>query len=193
MKTCKDCGSSFKKLERINSKMIDRRDRVRCDNCSITEKKRVAELNAVMTRNLASVNDSDSSRTGQIGEYQFALDCIKHNLFGAKPFDVSSQSDFVICNASNMRYLRIQVKTTLKHSVGVRGARRYKITVVRNDKELNSYLRRVDLIAIYCIDSDTWFIIPVSRLNGRRRLTLSPSGEFSDCIGFSSINKFLDI
>lgn len=151
------------------------------------KKNRVKELNNKRAKSLTLVRDSDASRTGLLGEYQFVVDCIKHNIF--KPIDISSQSDFIICNISSMKYIRVQIKTTLKHKN--RTSKSYGVTITRNNKEVNSYIANVDILAIYCVDYNTWYIIPMNRLKNRRMLSLTPSGEFADCIGFDNINKLV--
>jgi hypothetical protein len=187
MMTCVDCGTEFHVHSYINGKSFNRKGRVRCDTCNIEKKQKVSDLTEKRRKDLAGYKRSNAATTGLIGEYQFVVDSLKHNLFTAKPVDVSSQADFVVCNQTNKKFINVQVKALTKcNSHGT-----YKVTVVRNDRELNSYTEHVDIVAVLCIDINTWFIIPIDRLNNRYSLGLSASGQLSDCIGFDKILQYV--
>jgi PD-(D/E)XK nuclease superfamily protein len=86
----------------------------------------------------------------------------------AKPYGQMHRYDFIL-EADGGKLLRIQVKTTITLRDGA-----YQLCVQRiTHHRVVAYTPSdFDFVAAYIIPEDTWFIIPISVIAGRRSLLL---------------------
>ncbi len=85
----------------------------------------------------------------------------------AKPWGDNQPFDFVV--GSGGRFSRVQVK-----SGSVAQGRGYHISCFRPADRQGYSARDIDFVAAYIVPGDTWYLIPVGALAGRKTLVLFP-------------------
>jgi hypothetical protein len=126
----------------------------------------------------------ETKRSGDTAEIAFLQRANSQGLRVSKPFGDSDRYDFIIDNGTHR--WRIQVKSTgkliAKGKYHVNAGRRLGLSAV-------PYLKsEIDFIAVHIHPENTWYIIPVTAIDGRVSLSLSsltdpkngPFGEYCE-------------
>ncbi len=110
---------------------------------------------------------------GELAEMHFMLKAAGLGFGVAKPWGESERYDFVL--DTGKRFWRVQVKSTY-----VARAPRYSVNVCRNiaDKKKAPYTpEEIDILVIYIVAEDAWYVLPVAVVAARTRLYFAPLGS----------------
>jgi len=115
----------------------------------------------------------ETKRRGDIAEIAFLQRATNQGLRVSKPYGDSDRYDFIIDNGTHR--LRIQVKSTgkliAKDKYHVNAGRRLGLSAV-------PYLKsEIDFLAVHIHPENTWYIIPMSAIDGRVSLSLSSPND----------------
>ena len=106
---------------------------------------------------------------GELAELRFLLKAVSLGLAVSKPYGDNLRYDFVVEAGGVLR--RIQVKSSR-----VRERRCYHICTARSSKSKLAYTPAdVDLLAIYLIPLNLWYLLPVSAVASLRTIRLCPA------------------
>jgi hypothetical protein len=106
----------------------------------------------------------DSKRQGEWAEICFLHKATSLGFTVAKPYGENAKYDFIVDAGRSLH--RVQVKSA---SVEERGLFQLKTTSGSSRKR--SYtLRQVDFVAAYLLPWDTWYLIPIAALDGRKTI-----------------------
>jgi hypothetical protein len=113
---------------------------------------------------------------GELAEIRFLLTAASSGLVVAKPWGDNLPFDFLA--GLGKRFYRVQVKLS-----SVRHCRGFHVSCFRPVDRKAYTARETDFIAAYIAPVDTWYIIPIRALAGRKTITVYPSqpvshGEF---------------
>ena len=114
-------------------------------------------------------------KRGEWVELQFLARAAAQGLTVSRPWGESAPYDAVVENSSKL--YRVQVKSTTFRQCGA-----YKCITVLREKGgvIVPYKRsQIDFFAFYLIPEDLWYIIPVSKLFGKRAVCLNPEDRKS--------------
>jgi hypothetical protein len=91
----------------------------------------------------------------------------------AKPYGESERFDFIVSSTDGL--WRVQVKSTYK----TRG-RGYRINAFGNRNHgVSLYTKeQIDLLVVYLVPEDMWYVIPVEALGERQSIFFYPKGTF---------------
>lgn len=132
-------------------------------------------------------------RQGELAELGFAQRAASLGLVVSKPYGDCAPYDFVVEGAGVLR--RVQVK-----SVSVRDRSAYRVSAGHGGSSKLSYTpEEVDVLAVYVLPVDAWYLIPVQALAARRTIRLAPDvshsrrrfepyREFWQCLGAQDDN-----
>jgi len=113
----------------------------------------------------------EARRRGDLGEVAFVHKAMSLGLVVAKPYGQLQPYDFIVDGGS--RLLRVQVKACayMKHGMHQAFICRYEdgVPVAYTEPE-------IDFVAVYIIPEDTWYILPVREVVGRRSVLFRPKG-----------------
>ncbi len=104
---------------------------------------------------------------GELAEIRFLLAAASRNLVVAKPWGDNQPFDFLVGRAR--RFLRVQVK-----SASVVHCRGYHVSCFRPADRTGYTTAQIDLVAAYIVPEDTWYLIPVRVLAGRKTICVFP-------------------
>jgi hypothetical protein len=116
-----------------------------------------------------------SRQKGEWAEQVLVLRVMEMELNPSRPISASLAYDHMVENPKRGTAKRIQVKSTA--SQGRYGE--YSVTIARSPRwhaKQGYTAREVDLIAVYVIPENAWYIIPVRALRGRVEIRLRPQG-----------------
>jgi len=107
-------------------------------------------------------------RQGEWAEVRFLEQCFRRQLNVSKPFGDNTQYDFITDSAGFLR--RVQVKSVSRLS-----GSSYRVTLGRGGGRKRGYsLRDADLLAAYVFPCDTWYLIPIAAVAGKKSIRLLP-------------------
>lgn len=109
---------------------------------------------------------------GDIGEAKFITKCLEYGHTPCKPFSHNVKYD-VLLETENRIY-RVQVKTCSKLSS--RGRYEFNICSGRGGKHSYS-IYDVDLLALYIIPTDDFYIVGQNIFSNKTRLNIYPNNE----------------
>ena len=116
----------------------------------------------------ASGRQPTPKRQGELAELCFAHRAARLGLVVSKPYGDCAPYDFVVDGAGNLR--RVQVK-----SVSVPDRSAYRVSAGHGGSSKLGYTRNeVDVLAVYVIPADAWYLIPIEELAARRTIRLAP-------------------
>lgn len=110
---------------------------------------------------------------GELAEMRFMLKAGGLGFGVAKPWGESERYDFVL--DSGKEFWRVQVKSTY-----VARAPRYSVHVCRNigGRKKTSYTaEEIDILVVYIVAEDAWYVLPVAAVAPRTRLSFIPLGS----------------
>jgi len=102
-------------------------------------------------------------RLGDIAEIIFLLRCMALGLVVARPYGDCDPFDFIVYSPFTQRMLRVQVRCSASIN-------NYTYSVqARMRGSARRYTRKtLDLMAVYVLPHNAWYIIPVEKLKGSR-------------------------
>jgi hypothetical protein len=111
-------------------------------------------------------------RQGEMAELAFMCKAAGLGLGVSKPYGETERFDFII--TSGRRVWRVQVKSTSRlchrhYAIHAHGSRRRDVDLYTKDE--------IDLIVVYLIPEDAWYVIPIGAIKGRRSLYFYPNGN----------------
>jgi len=108
---------------------------------------------------------------GELGEVAFMHKATSLGFAFAVPYGHIHRYDFIV--ESGAKLWRVQVKTT---TVKTRGL--YAVTIRHHaDHKARAYTEsQIDFVAVYIVPEDTWYILPVREVVGRKTLRFRPKG-----------------
>jgi len=117
----------------------------------------------------------DASRHGEVGELAFVLKATSLGFSPSRPYGARLPYDFLLdCGG---RVLRIQVKSVFTSRRGYRD--RFSVGVCQHNRSgsfaYNS--NEVDFIVGYVAPHNTWYVLPVKVLLGRKVIYVYPLGH----------------
>lgn len=113
-----------------------------------------------------------TKRKGELSELAFMYKAVSMGFGVAKPYGDSERFDFIV--SSGRRLWRVQVKSTYK-----RGAHGYGVHAYGNrNRGTEIYTpEEIDLLVVYIVPEDAWYIIPIEAVGGRQSLFFYPQGS----------------
>ena len=119
---------------------------------------------------------SNMKRRGSQYEAAFVTQALKRGLDILEPYGDYMPYDVMVQNADG-RIQRIQVKGT---NSPIKGKPGYKILAASgNIKKVALSPEKVDVLAAYVEPEDTWYLIPVVKLNGNMSVYLNPNTKLN--------------
>ena len=119
---------------------------------------------------------SNMKRRGSQYEAAFVTQALKRGLDILEPYGDYMPYDVVVQNTEG-RFIRVQVKGTNSRIKGKPG---YKILAAGgNLKKVALSPEKVDVLAAYVEPEDTWYLIPVVKLNGNMSVYLNPNTKLN--------------
>jgi hypothetical protein len=116
----------------------------------------------------------NTKREGESAQAGFIHKALKMGLTVLEPFGDSERYDYVVNRGR--RFLRVQVRSsqTMSPWKMYSVASCYKINHGKKApaQQLAYTEEDIDILAVYLVPEDTWYIFPVAALRGRLRLTL---------------------
>jgi hypothetical protein len=107
-------------------------------------------------------------REGELAEVEFLKRALKLGLVVSKPYGDSAPYDFVV--GDRQKLSRVQVKSTARRE---RGA--YHVSSGSGGMRKWSYTREeIDVLAVYIVPLDTWYLIPIEAFTPVRTMWLRP-------------------
>ncbi len=106
-------------------------------------------------------------KRGELAEIRFLLAAASKGLMVAKPWGDSEPFDFLV--GRDGRYLRVQVKST--NYAQYPG--RYTVNCCQPGCRKPYSPREVDVIAVYVVPEDQWYVFPIDVLKGVTMITVS--------------------
>jgi hypothetical protein len=115
----------------------------------------------------------NAKRQGELAELAFACKAASLGFGVAKPYGESERFDFIV--SSGRRLWRVQVKST--HKARKRG---YRINAFGNRNHgVSIYTKEeIDLIVVYLVPENSWYVIPIEAVGGRQSIYFYPKGTF---------------
>ena len=110
---------------------------------------------------------------GELAEMGFMFKAAGLGFGVAKPWGESERYDFVL--DSGKRFWRVQVKSTY-----VGRAPKYSVNICRSiaGKKKTPYTaEEIDILVVYIVTEDAWYVVPVRDFAPRTRLCFFPSGS----------------
>jgi len=125
-------------------------------------------LNAIST----SMMTKNPKRKGYIYEQTFFTEALKHSLEVFTPLGDHLPVDCIIVNSAGKKF-NVQIKGTEKSNESDKN--RYKIStstgrVVKHPLDCT----KVDIVAIFCADIDTWYLVPCMAIDGALTVAVYP-------------------
>jgi hypothetical protein len=113
-----------------------------------------------------------TKRKGELSELAFVYKAVSMGFGVAKPYGDSERFDFIV--SSGRRLWRVQVKSAYKAS-----HRGYGIRACGNrNRGVEMYTAaEVDVIVVYLVPEDAWYVIPIRALGKRYCLYFHPNGR----------------
>jgi PD-(D/E)XK endonuclease len=110
-------------------------------------------------------------RKGELAELAFMCKAVSMGFGVAKPYGDSEHFDFIV--SSGRRLWRVQVKSCYKA-----GRCGYGVRACGNeDCGLQVYTaKEVDVIVVYVVPENAWYVIPINAIRKRRSLYFHPGG-----------------
>jgi hypothetical protein len=135
---------------------------------------------AVRLRQSAALSKSEnlvayrghSKRKGELSELAFLYKAVSMGFGVAKPYGDSERFDFIVSSGNRLR--RVQVKSCYTESYrgyGVRAGGNCK----RGPEMYTPH--EIDVIVVYVVPEDAWYVIPINALCKRYTLYLHPNGR----------------
>ncbi len=113
----------------------------------------------------------EARHRGDLGEVAFVHKAVSLGFVVAKPHGQLHRYDFIVEGGSGL--LRVQVKACayMKHGMYQACIWRYEegVAVAYTEPE-------IDFVAAYVIPEDTWYVLPVREVVGRRMVLFRPKG-----------------
>jgi hypothetical protein len=111
------------------------------------------------------------TRSGDLGEVAFVHKAMSLGYVVAKPYGQMHRYDFMVEGGNKL--WRVQIKT----STGMRDGR-YQLCVQRiTHRRCVAYKKsELDFVVAYLMPTNTWYILPISVVAGRRSFLLAPPG-----------------
>ena len=111
------------------------------------------------------------TRSGDLGEVAFVHKAMSLGYVVAKPYGQMHRYDFMVEGANKL--WRIQVKTSTCLRDG-----KYQLCVQRiTHRRVVAYKKsELDFVVAYLMPTNTWYILPISLVAGRRSFLLAPPG-----------------
>ena len=110
---------------------------------------------------------------GELAEIRFMLKAAGLGFGVAKPWGESERYDFVL--DTGKIFWRVQVKSTY-----VARAPKYSVNVCRNiagKKKISYTAEEIDVLVVYIVAEDAWYVLPVAVVASRTRLYFVPLGS----------------
>jgi hypothetical protein len=127
---------------------------------------------------------------GDIAEKMFELECIKRGISIYKPVNSSTREDFII--VKDGAYKKVQIKYISAYKGHTIQVSFMKCQNGRKVEGKQMYLKynedEVDLLYVYCPDSNQWYEVPVSIATEHRAITLrltTPSNNQTKGVRFA--------
>ena len=120
---------------------------------------------------------------GEWVELLFMARAAEHGLCVAKPYGDSDRFDFIV--SWEGRLCRVQVKSTRTahrrvYEVGAHGCWGGADVYTKDE---------IDLIVVYVVPEDTWYVIPIEATRGRKRLCLHPNVPLRECYKYEKYRE----
>jgi hypothetical protein len=115
---------------------------------------------------------SHTKRKGELSELAFVYKAVSLGFGVAKPYGDSERFDFIV--SSGRRLWRVQVKSCYKA-----GKRGYGVRACGNwNRGLEMYTpEEIDVIVVYLVPEDAWYVIPIEAIGKRYCLYFHPNGS----------------
>jgi len=116
----------------------------------------------------------DTKRADELSESAFLHKALKMGLKVSKPFGDSERYDFIVDNGRKRWRVQVRSTQTVSRWKWYSVASCYKIN--RGGGAPTEHLPytegEIDFLAVQVVPEDTWYLLPVAALRGRRRLNL---------------------
>jgi len=122
-------------------------------------------------RKAAQARGLGISRRGDLGEVAFVHKAMSLGFVVAKPYGQMHRFDFIVEGGQNL--WRVQVKTSTCMRDGM-----YQLCIQRiTHRRVVAYKKsELDFVVAYIMPEDTWYVLPVREVVGRRSILLRPKG-----------------
>jgi hypothetical protein len=127
----------------------------------------------------------DSKQRGEWAELRFMARASEHGIFINKPWGDSRRYDFISEHGTTL--MRVQVKSTTS-----KRGKSYVCNISRSGHALYNS-EQIDVLAIYVIPKNIWYVIPAVLTNNKRSLILSPHREVSKYSGYEEAWHLLKV
>ncbi len=109
-----------------------------------------------------------SKKIGNFAELKFQLIAYEKGYIVSQPFGDNAQYDFIVDNSGILS--RIQVRATAAST-----GNGYRISLGHGSRTKTPYtVKDIDFLVAYIIPIDSWYIIPVSKIEGKKSITFYP-------------------
>ncbi len=133
--------------------------------------RRTPPIRSVPCDSRLATRDANHKRRGELAELVFLFRASALGLVVAKPYGDSAPYDFMV--ADGPKISRVQIRSTARRdrgawhiSSGSGGAR--KLGYTRAD---------IDVLAVYLVPLDTWYLIPIDAFSPVKTLWLRPGSR----------------
>jgi hypothetical protein len=114
-----------------------------------------------------------SNRKGVLVELKFQQEAIARKLKTSVP-TYPMRYDVVVDNGKSL--YRVQIKSAYG-SRKIGKATECRVALMGGDKKTKYAKNEVDFFAIYLAEWDVWYVLPATKVDGIRYLTLYPEGD----------------
>ena len=115
----------------------------------------------------------DTKALGELGELAFILKSTAEGITASRPFGDRKPYDFLV--EGGRRLFRVQVKACFLAQKGRRG---FSVGASQHRRRGRAAYTadEIDFLAAYIAQLDTWYVIPVDAIKGRKFVQLYPRG-----------------
>jgi PD-(D/E)XK nuclease superfamily protein len=117
----------------------------------------------------------DASRHGEVGELAFVLKTTSLGFNPSRPYGARLPYDFLLDCGS--RVLRIQVKSVFTNRSGHPNRFHVNVCQINRSRSVAYNVADIDFIVVYVAPLDTWYVLPVKSLLGRKAINVYPIGK----------------
>ena len=113
----------------------------------------------------------EARRRGDLGEVAFVHKAMSLGLVVAKPYGQLHRYDFIVDGGGGV--LRVQVKACARMKHGL-----YQAFICRHEDGVAiAYTEsELDFVVAYIVPEETWYVLPVREVTGRRTVLFRPKG-----------------
>jgi hypothetical protein len=136
------------------------------------ERSRGAGQSLAQGRKTARERELTTKRRGELSELAFVYKAATQGFHVAKPYGDSERYDCILDNGHRLWRVQIKSSTCIRNGL-------YRVNACRHTCQGPACYRasEIDFFAAYIIPEETWFILPVELIVGRRTVYFARRGD----------------